>query len=157
MKDLKYGMNTHVIAVLAPVDLGAATIRTTHVKVSNALSATFLIHFGVITNDTMNITVEESTSAATTGAEAIGFSYRLTGDTASDTYGAVTTSDSDGTSFVHSAINNIDMLLHVDLAGMSDDANYLCVKIVAGSNPSLIAATAFLETRYGQYDPVSTT
>ena len=73
MKALKYGMNTHVIPVLAPVDLSAATIRTTHVKVSQAVSAAFLINFGVITNDTVNITIEESTSATTTGAEAIGF------------------------------------------------------------------------------------
>lgn len=157
MNSLLYGMNTHVIPLVAPVDLGAAGIRTTHVKVNHALSATFLINFGVITNDTMNITVEESTSAATTGAEAIGFGYRLTGDTAADTYGAVTTCSSVGTSFVHSAINNISMLIDVDLAEMSDDCNYLCVYILAGSDPSLVSATALLQTRYGQYDPVSTT
>ena len=157
MQDLKYGMNTHINTVLAPVDLGAATIRTTHVKVSHALSAAFLINFGVITNDTVNITVEESTSAATTGAEAIGFGYRLSGDTATDTWGAVTTIDSAGTSHLHSSCNNISMWLEVDLATMSEDCNYLCVKIVADSDPTLISATAFLHTRYGQYDPVSTT
>ena len=157
MKSLKYGMNMHIIPVLAPVDLSAATIRTTHVKVSHALSAAFLINFGVITNDTMNITIEESSAATTVSAEAIGFGYRLSGDTATDTWGTVTTCDSAGTSFVHSAINNIDMWIEVDLTTLSEDCNYLCVKIVAGSNPSLIAATAFLETRYGQYDPVSTT
>jgi hypothetical protein len=157
MNSLLYGMNTHVIPVVAPIDLGAATIRTTHVKVSHALAVTYLINFGVITNDTMNITVEESTSAATTGAEAIGFGYRLTGDTAADTYAAVTTCDSAGTSFVHSAINNISMWLEVDLTTLSDDCNYLCVKIVAGSDPSLMSVTALLRNRYGQYDPVSTT
>ena len=157
MNCLLYGMNTHIIPVLAPVDLGASTIRTTHVKTNHALAATFLINFGVITNDTMNITVEESTSATTVGAAAIGFGYRLTGSTASDTYGAVTTCDGDGTSFAHGNINNISMLLEVDLAELSDDCNYLCVKIVAGSDPSLTSAIALLQTRYGQYDPVSTT
>ena len=157
MNSLLYGMNMHVIPVLAPVDLGAATIRTTHVKVSHALSATFLINFGVITNDTMNITVEESTSAATTSAEAIGFGYRLTGDTDASSYDAVTTCDSLGTSFVHSDINNISMWLEVGLSEMSDDCSYLCVKIVAGSDPSLMSVTAFLRLRYGQLDPLSTT
>lgn len=157
MKSLKYGMNMHMIPVLAPVDLGASTIRTTHVNASQALSAAFLINFGVITNDTVNITIEESTSATTTGAEAIGFGYRQSGDTATDTWGAVTTCDSAGTSFVHTAIDNTDMWIEIDMAGLSEDCNYLCVKIVAGSDPSLMAATAFLETRYGQYDHVSTT
>ena len=157
MNCLLYGMNTHISTVLAPIDLTAATIRTTHVKVNNALAATFLINWGVITNDTMNITVEVSTSAATAGAEAIGFGYRLTGDTASDTYGAVTTCDSLGTSFAHGDINNISMLIDVDLAELSDDCNYLCFEIVAGSDPSLTSAIALLQVRYGQYDPVSTT
>ena len=157
MNALKYGMNTHIIPVLAPVDLGASTIRTTHVNISQALSAAFLIHFGVITNDTVNITIEESTAATTVGAEAIGFGYRQSGDTASDTWGAVTTCDSAGTSFLHSTLANEDMWIEIDLAGLSEDCEYLCVKIVAGSDPSLMAATAFLETRYGQYDPVSTT
>ena len=157
MNSLRYGMNTHVVPVLAPVDVGAATIRTSHVKINHALAATFLINFGVITNDTMNITVEESTAATTVGAVAIGFGYRLTGDTDASSYDAVTTCDSLGTSFVHSDINNISMWLEVDLATMSDDCNYLCVKIVAGSDPSLMSGTALLRTRYGQYDPLSTT
>lgn len=157
MKSLKYGMNMHIVPVLAPVDVGAATIRTSHVKTNHALSAAFLINFGVITNDTMNISIEESTAATTVGAEAIGFGYRLTGDTDASSYGAVTTCSSVGTSFVHSDINNIDMWIEVDLAELSIDCNYLCVKVVAGSDPSLMAVTAFLETRYGQLDPLSTT
>jgi hypothetical protein len=157
MKDLKYGMNTHIIPVLQPVDIAASTIRSSHVKISNALSAAFLINWGVITGDTVNIYVEESTAAATTGAETIGFGYRLTGDTDASSYGAVTTCDSLGTSHDDTDIDNLSMWLEVDLATMSEDCNYLCVKIVAASDPTLISVTAFLQVRYGQYDPLSTT
>jgi len=158
MQQIKYGMNTHIIPVFAPYDIEANDINTTHVKVSNALSAQFLLFFGVITGDTINITVEESTSAATTSAEAIGFSYRLSGDTASDTWGDVTTCDSLGATITASDDNKL-LLIEVDLAEMSDDCNYLSVLGTTESSMSacLVSAVALLESRYGQYDPVSTT
>jgi len=158
MKSLKYGMNTHIIPGFAPLDIVANDFNTTHVKVSNALSYACLLAFGVITGDTINITVEESTSAATTGAEAIGFGYRLSGDTASDTWGAVTTCDSLGATIT--ANDDYKLLwIEVDLAEMSDDCNYLSVLGTTESSMSecVVSAVSFLETRYGQYDPVSTT
>ena len=158
MQQLKYGMNTHIIPVFAPLDVVATDINTTHVKVSNALSCAFLLSFGVITGDTINITVEESTSAATTGAEAIGFGYRLSGDTASDTWGAVTTCDSLGATITASE-DYMLLWIEVDLAEMSDDCNYVSVLGTTGGSMSecVVGAVAFLESRYDQLDPVSTT
>lgn len=158
MKALKFGMNTHVIPGFAPLDITTSDFNTTHVKMNNALSAAFLLNFGVITTDTLNVTVEESTSAATTGAEAIGFSFRLSGDTASDTWGALTTCDSLGTTITASNDNQM-LWIEVDPRTMSDDCNYLSVLGVTGASMAacVVGAVAFLETRYGQYDPVSTT
>lgn len=158
MHDLKYGMNTHIIHVFAPLDITTSDINTTHVKVSNALHVTFLMSFGVITGDTINVTVEESTSAATTGAEAIPFAFRITGDTASDTYGAVTTCDSTGATITASDDNKI-LIIDVDPNTMSDDANYLSVLGVTGGSMSacVTGCIALIYPRYAQYDPVSTT
>ena len=158
MNALKYGMNTHIIPVFAPLDIAANDINTTHIKVNNALHVTFLVQFGVVTGDTINITVEESTSAATTGAEAIPFAFRLTGDTASDTYGAVTTCDSLGATITASDDNKL-LIIDVDPATMSDDCNYLSVLGVTESSMSacLTSCIALVYPRYAQYDPLSTT
>jgi 5-enolpyruvylshikimate-3-phosphate synthase len=158
MKALKYGMNTHIIPGFAPLDIAANDFNTTHVKVNNALSYACLLAFGVITGDTINITVEESSAAGTTDAEAIGFSYRLSGDTATDTWGDVTTCDSLGATITATDDNKL-LWIEVDLAEMSDDCNYLSVLgTTAGSmSACLVSAVSFLESRYGQYDPVSTT
>jgi len=158
MNALKYGMNTHIIPVFAPLDIAANDINTTHIKVNNALHVTFLVQFGVVTGDTINITVEESTSAATTGAEAIPFAFRLTGDTASDTYGALTTCDSLGSTVLADYDNQL-LIIEVDPRTMSDDCNYLSVLGVTESSMSacVVSAIALVHSRYGQYDPVSTT
>ena len=158
MKSLKYGMNTHIIPGFAPLDIVANDFNTTHVKVTNALSCAFLLGFGVITGDSINITVEESTAAATTSAEAIGFGFRLSGDTATDTWGDVTTCDSLGTTITASDDNKF-LWIEVDLREMSEDCNYLSVLGTTESSMSacVVSAVCFLESRYGQYDPDSTT
>ena len=158
MQQIKYGMNTHIIPVFAPYDIEANDINTTHVKVNNALHVTFVMAFGVITGDTINVTVEESTSAATTSAEAIPFVYRITGDTGASSYGAVTTCDSLGATITASDDNKL-LIIDVDPATMSDDCNYLSVLGVTESSMSacLTSCIALVYPRYAQYDPLSTT
>lgn len=158
MDSLKYGMNTHIIPVFAPLDLAANDMTTTHVKVTNALRVTYLLSFGVITGDTMTITVECSSAATTTSASAIPFAYRLTGDTASDTYGAVTTCDTDGLLVTASDDNKL-LIVDVDMSDVADTASYLALSLVTEASMSACVASvvALVETRYGQYDPLSTT
>ena len=158
MESLKYGMNTHIIPVFAPLDLGSGDMTTTHIKVTNALRITYLLSFGVITGDTATITIECSSAATTTSASAIPFTYRLTGDTASDTYGDVTTCDTDGLLITASDDNKL-LMVDVNMSDVADTASYVALSCVtAGSMSACVtSAVALVQTRYGQYDPLSTT
>jgi len=158
MEHLKYGMNTHIIPVFAPLDLVANDMTTTHIKVTNALRVTYLVSLGVVTGDTATLTVECSSAASTTSASAIPFSYRLTGDTAADTYGAVTTCDSDGL-LVTASQDNMLLMVDVNMSHVADTASYLALSFVTESSMSacVVSAVALVQTRYGQYDPLSTT
>jgi len=158
MQSLRYGQNTHIIPVIAPIDLVANDITTTHIKVTNALRITYLMGFGVITGDTATITVECSSAATTTSASAIPFTYRLTGDTAMDTYGAVTTCDTDGL-LITASYDNMLLMVDVNMSDVADTASYVALSFVteSGMSACLVSAVALVETRYGQYDPLSTT
>jgi hypothetical protein len=158
MESLKYGMNTHIIPVFAPLDIVANDITTSHIKVSNALRVTYLVSFGVITADTATLTVECSSAASTTSAEAIPFSYRWTGDTDASSYDAVTTCDSDGFLVTASHDNKI-MMVDVNMSHVADTASYLALSLVTESSMSacVVGVVALVQTRYGQYDPLSAT
>ena len=158
MDSLKYGMNTHIIPVFAPLDLAANDMTTTHIKVTNALRVTYLLSFGVLTGDSLVVTVECSSAASTTSASAIPFTYRLTGDTTSDTYGAVTTCDTDGL-IVSETNDNKLLIVDVNMSDVADTASYVALSLVTESSLSvcLASAVALVQTRYGQYDPLSTT
>ena len=76
-------MEQHVVPVLAPADIVSTATNTTHVKVTGH-HVSFLVSFGAITGDSVAITVEESSAASTTSAEAIPFKYRTSGAVGSD-------------------------------------------------------------------------
>ena len=158
MQSLRFGQNTHVIPVIAPIDLAANDITTTHIKVTNALRITYLVGFGVITGDTATITVECSSAATTTSASAIPFTYRLTGDTAMDTYGAVTTCDTDGL-LITASYDNMLLMVDVNMSDVADTASYVALSVVTAGSMSacVVSAVALVETRYGQLNPLSTT
>ena len=158
MQSLRFGQNTHIIPVIAPIDLAANDITTTHIKVTNALRITYLVGFGVITGDTATITVECSSAATTTSASAIPFTYRLTGDTAMDTYGAVTTCDTDGL-LITASYDNMLLMVDVNMSDVADAASYVALSVVTAGSMSacVVSAVALVETRYGQLNPLSTT
>jgi hypothetical protein len=155
---IRFGQDLHVIPVASPLDITTSDINTTHVKVGAAHRVTFLLHFGVITGDSIAMTVEESTAAATTGAEAIPFIYRLSGATGSDTWGAVTTADSTGVDITASDDGKL-LMIDVDPSTMSEDTNYLSVLFATGGSMSecVVNGLAVLQPRYPQLDHVSTT
>ena len=158
MQSLRYGQNTHIIPVFAPLDLAANDMTTTHIKVTNALRVTYLVGFGVITDDTATLSVEASSAASTTSSVKIPFTYRLTGDTASDTSGAVTTCDTDGV-LITASYDNMLMTVDVNMSDVPDTASYVALTVVTESSMSacVVGAVALVETRYGQLNPLSTT
>ena len=157
MNDIRFGENTHLNLLLAPVDIVSAATQSTHVKVTGH-RVHFLVTIGAITGDSLNVQIEASTAATTTGANSIAFAYRLSGDTAADTYGAITTADSDGVDFTASDDNKF-MLIDVDPSILPDDDNYLSVLLAPGASASVCLASVMVaqESRYGQLDPVSST
>lgn len=156
-KDIRFGMNTHIIPVLYPHDIVSTATNTTHIKVTGSRVA-FLVQFGTITGDSVDVTVEESTAAATGGAEAIPFRYRLSGAVATDTWGAVTSADSTGVAITADDDNKI-LLIDIDPSTMSEDCNYLSVLISPDTSASAVevGVIALQESRYGQLDHVSST
>ena len=158
MESLKYGMNTHIIPDYAPLDIVANDFTTTHIKVTNALRITYLVSLGVVTGDTATLTVECSSAASTASASAIPFTYRYTGTDTCDTYGAVTTCDSDGLLVTASDDDKI-LMVDVNMSHVADTASYVALSFVTESSMSecLVSVVALVQTRYGQYDPLSTT
>ena len=158
MESLKYGMNTHIIPAYAPLDIVANDFTTTHIKVTNALRITYLVSLGVVTGDTATLTVECSSAASTASASAIPFTYRYTGTDTCDTYGAVTTCDSDGLLVTASDDDKI-LMVDVNMSHVADTASYVALSFVTESSMSecLVSVVALVQTRYGQYDPLSTT
>lgn len=154
---IRFGQDIHVIPVYAPQDVGTADVNTTHINVSRTHHITFAVQFGNLTNDSKVITVEESSAATTVSAEAIPFTYRLSGAVATDTWGAVTTTDSTGVDMVHASDDNKLLLIDVDPATLSDGDNYLSVRISSAGGECYAGVVAYLQTRYSQLNPLSTT
>jgi len=153
-----YGQDLHIVGVKNYSDIVSTATNTTHIKVTGH-RVTFLIPFVTITGDSVAVTVEESTSAATTGAEAIPFTYRLSSTVAgADTWGAVTTADSTGVDVTATDDDKI-LLIDIDPADMSEDCNYLSVLLSPGASASAVGVSAFalVDTRYKQLNHVSST
>ena len=153
-----FGMFNEIIQVKAYSDIVSTATRTTKLKVTGH-RVMFLLTFATITGDSCPITVEASTSAATTGAEAIPFYYRLGHITASgNTWGAVTSADSTGMDITASDDGKVLMIM-VDCMDMNDDDQYLGVLLSPASSMSEcgVAALAFQDSRYRQYDHLGST
>jgi hypothetical protein len=154
-----FGMLEHIVPVKAYSDIVSTATNTTHLKITGHRVA-FLLSFATITGDSVTLTVEASSAATTTGAAAIPFYYRLSPVTASnDTWGAVTSADSTGFDVTASDDGKL-VLIEVDPRNVIDEEDqYLSVLIAPGASASAVgvSAVAFQESRYAQYDQVSST
>ena len=153
-----FGMFNEIVKVKAYSDIVSTATNTTHVKVTGH-KVMFLIDFTTITGDSVAVTVEASTAGATTGAEAIGFYYRLSHVAASgNTWGAVTSADSTGVDVTATDDNKMLMVM-VDAMDMNDDDRYLSVLLSPGASASAVGVSAICmqDSRYRQYDHISST
>jgi len=153
---IRFGQGNLKIVPLACAYNTTAT-ASNFVKINNAHWVTFGINWGAV-DTAVTITVEECTSndSTTSSPLAIPFKYRLSGAIGSDTWGAVTTSDSAGLALVASTNNNQLMLIDIDPADLTSGYNYLRVAIGTATNSTIpLAVNAFLESRYPQADHLS--
>lgn len=154
----RFAQDIQIVPIMAPIDLASTTVRTTHLKVSNAHRVSLILQFGNLTSDSKIVTVEESSAASTTNAEAIAFMYRLSAKVGTaDTWSAVTTADSDGVEVDDSSDDNKSLLIDIDPSALTEGDNYLAIKIVSSGGIALASAVALLVPRYPQLDQLSTT
>lgn len=156
MKGVRFGEGINVVPVLAPIDIAATATNTAYVDLDMANWITFLLQFGNMTSDTsdtVTITVEASSDGASSGDVTIPFRYRLSSAVATNAWGAITASTSDGAAILTAASDNMSVLVDVDPAacqtsdGMTD-ARWVRATITPLGPITLVSACAFVETRY---------
>ena len=113
---------------------------------------------GTLTGDSLAVTVEESSAASTTSAEAIPFKYRLSGAVATDTWGAVTTADSAGVDMTASDDDKI-LWVEIDPSDLTDGDHYLSVLLSPGASASAceVSVIALQDVRYRNLNMQSST
>ena len=157
MNDTRYLQNTQLVPLISPVDTAASALASPFVKLSNANRLAFHLAFGTITGDSVTVTVEAATVAASGSEIAVPYTYRLSGAVGSDTWSAVTTADSTG---IDIAATDDDKIMWIDYDPRTNaDYDYVRLVYTAGSSASAveIQASAFLEPKYGQLDIPSST
>jgi len=103
----------------------------------------FLLGFGAITGDSIDVTVECCTSNSTTGATllAIPFKYKSNAGITADEPSALTTADSAGLG-LDSDNGEKGFVIGFDRADITDGYNYVRVKITQQANTSVIVCGA---------------
>ena len=161
----RFGQIVKVLPVLAPQDIGATATKTAIVDLKNAHRLTFLIPFGSITaasaDQAITVTVLAATGAASTGATAIAFNYRLSSAVATDALGAITAATASGVSIATTDDNKM-LLIDVDpivarIANSDDDCQYVYALITpdGGATATLVSAIAEIEPRQSQNSMLS--
>jgi hypothetical protein len=118
MKD--YGMLNHFVPLLAPISKSNSDWATGWIDLKEALDCTFLVHYGVLTASStvpvMTVTIQAASTAATAGATAIAFNYRISAATGTDTWGDVTAATAVGGVTITSVYDGMMLLASVDPA-----------------------------------------
>jgi hypothetical protein len=151
----------NIISVLSPVDAGAATTQTQYVDLDLANWVNFLIQFGNLTSDdtdVISLTVECSTAGTSNATEeAIGFTYRISPATATNTgWGTTTVATSDGKVGTSDGFNSTDLAncvveVSIDpaaVAAKAADMRWVRCVIASQGPITILGALAFVETRY---------
>lgn len=168
MKDARFVFGENIVPLKAPVDSAGTAYATPYLDLKNALHATIFAYFGVVTatsaDQSVIVTLEASTAAASNASEvACAFSYRLSGATGANTWGAVTAATATGVA-VATTDDGKMLAIDVDPAAIvkahgQDDCRYvrLVVGIDAGGTVTLNAVWAELDPMYPQTTHLSAT
>jgi hypothetical protein len=158
MKDARFGIGENIVPLKAPVDSAGTAWASPFVDLKNALHATFFLYFGVITaasaDQSVVVTVEAATAAASGSEVAIAFNYRKSGATGANSWGDITAATATGVAVATDDDGKM-LLIDVDPAALEAalaDARFVrvVVGIDAGGTVTLNAAWAVLDPRYPQ-------
>ena len=153
---MKYAMDYHVVPILGLTTVTAAETATEYVDMKDYQWVDFHVSVGTLTGDVMTLTIEESSTAASSSAGTIPFVYRQCSAVATDTIGAVTTAASTGVAVADSDDNTL-WILSVDPRTMTEGNRFLRVLLSEGSSTSAAVkgVTAVLFPKYAQATPLS--
>jgi hypothetical protein len=166
MKDARFVFGENIVPLKAPVDSAGTAFATPYVDLKNALHATFFAYFGVVTaasaDQSVVVTMEASTSTTSNGTEvALPFSYRLSGATGTQTWGAVTAVANTGVAITTTDDGKM-IAVDIDPAAIeklhgSRDARFvrMVVAIDAGGTVTLNSMWAALDPAYPQVTHLS--
>lgn len=152
----RFGQGINVFPLLPPKDIANATTDTAYIDLYDANWLTFYVELGNMTSDasdTVTFSVAVSTDASTTNV-CVAFNYRLSSAmTAAGTnvWGDITAGSSDGTAIAGATDDNKAILIDVDPAVVGAavaGARYCRLDIAATGPITLLAASAFVESRY---------
>jgi len=155
----------NTIPLIAPVDTAATAIASPFVKLGGAHGGTLFVQFGVITaasaDQSVTVTVEAATAAASGSEAAVAFSYRLSGAVDANTWGEITAAAVGGAAI---ATTDDTKMLAIDinpsdLLRQKADASHVRVVVTpdAGATVTVLSAFAQLEPRYSQVTMASAT
>lgn len=151
---IRFGEKLQVVPLLSPVDITETATSSNFVKLNNAHWVSFLVFFGTITGDSVDVYVEASTTGADSDTEtAIPFRYRLSGVVGTDTLGAITSGSSAGLGIAAGDDDKL-LLIDVDPASIQSHltaADFLRVRIVPGSSSVSaceVSVVGVIEPRY---------
>jgi hypothetical protein len=154
---MKYAQDYHIVPLLLLSDTDTAALP--FVDMSHYLWCDFVVGLGACGTDSADITVEECTANATSGATlvALPFRYRTGVAVGSDTIGALTTCDSGG--FGVDSDVEFMYVIGVDPKDLDDGYRYVRVKFAQQTNTDSFVAQVFaiLHPRYAADTMISST
>lgn len=162
-----FAMYENLVPGVQPVNSTAGTaVSSQFVDLKAAHAIAFLVNFGTVTatsaDQTVTITVEASTVAASTSGENIAFNYRLSGAVAANTWAAVTAATSAGYSPTAATITGCSVYIEVDpaaVAAAKTDARWVKCEVDPGTGITEcnVAVNGIVWPRYAQATMISTT
>ncbi len=162
---LKFAQYTNFVPLVAPIDTAATAKATPFLALKNALSAAFLIFFGVITaasaDQAVTVTVEAATTGASGSEAAVAFSYRLSAAAGANSWGAVADATTAGLS-IATTDDGKGLWIEIDPAAIQAakaDATHVRVVVTpdAGGTVTLVSAWGLIDPAYKQASMESAT
>lgn len=146
---------------LAPVDIATSAAPTQWIDMANAHRVSFLAIFGAATAsaaDTVTMTIEVSSAAASGAENAVPFTYRLSGAVGTNTWTAPAAATSAGYAPLQTAAAGVLVYAELDPAvalAYKSDARYVRFTALAQGTAIIMGSVAMLEPRFRQVTMIS--
>lgn len=149
-----FGERTHVVPVLASVDLGSSTTGTDVINAGVNHWIQFIVDVGAITGNAKVYVEECDNVTPSTPTATAKWSYRLTSAVGTDSVGDITAGSASGITLTDGTDENKTMIIDVDPAALTAGFPYVRLNIDPGS-VLLVGVTALCYPRYPQNAQIS--